>query len=169
MAAVLDWRLPELTTSNPGPLPWLPGIPEALHDHPVWGEYLALRAGLIPSLSPLASRGALLISKAPGLSWLSRALGQASPSSLKSQCGGPPTASIPEHRDQPVEPNSKRFPALWKQRLDRDIARSADSSGNARFDGPQAAHTALSRRHDDRPRPYQTPGRRPKGPAAPGR
>ena len=27
MAAVLDWRLPEPASSDPGPLPWLPGIP----------------------------------------------------------------------------------------------------------------------------------------------
>ena len=47
LAAVLDWRLPEPAFTDPGPLPWLPGIPKALHDHPVWGEYLAsaVRAG----------------------------------------------------------------------------------------------------------------------------
>jgi hypothetical protein len=33
---------------------------------------------------------------------------RAPPSSAKSQCGGPPTASIPKTRDQPEEPNSKR-------------------------------------------------------------
>jgi hypothetical protein len=38
MAAVLDWRLPEPAPADPGPLPWLPGIPEALQDHHVWGE-----------------------------------------------------------------------------------------------------------------------------------
>jgi hypothetical protein len=43
MAAVLDWRLPDPAATEPGPLPWLPGIPEALHDHPVWGQYLAPR------------------------------------------------------------------------------------------------------------------------------
>ena len=37
MAAVLYWRLTALTPSNPGPLPWLPGIPPTLHAHPVWG------------------------------------------------------------------------------------------------------------------------------------
>ena len=29
IAAVLYWRLPELAPVDPGPLPWLPGIPEA--------------------------------------------------------------------------------------------------------------------------------------------
>src|SRR4030095_13819245 len=44
MAAVLYWRLPALTPTNPGPLPWLPGIPPTLQAHSVWGAYLAKRA-----------------------------------------------------------------------------------------------------------------------------
>jgi hypothetical protein len=44
MAAVLYWRLPALTPTNPGPLPWLPGIPPTLHAHPVWGDYMAQRS-----------------------------------------------------------------------------------------------------------------------------
>src|SRR5215204_7661915 len=51
MAAVLYWRLPALTPTNPGPLPWLPDIPEALHDHPVWGHYLAKRSQLVADLA----------------------------------------------------------------------------------------------------------------------
>jgi hypothetical protein len=51
MAAVLDWRLPELTPTQPGPLPWLPGIPETLHAHPVWGDYLARRSQLVADLA----------------------------------------------------------------------------------------------------------------------
>ena len=51
MAAVLDWRLPEPASIDPGPLPWLPGIPQAIHDHPVWGEYLAKRSQLVADLA----------------------------------------------------------------------------------------------------------------------
>ena len=51
MAAVLYWRLPALTPTNPGPLPWLPGIPPTLHDHPVWGAYLAKRSQLVANLA----------------------------------------------------------------------------------------------------------------------
>ena len=51
MAAVLDWRLPEPAPTDPGPLPWLPGIPEVLHDHPVWGQYFAKRSQLITDLA----------------------------------------------------------------------------------------------------------------------
>jgi AAA domain len=46
MAAVLDWRLTALAPTNPGPLPWLPGIPSELEAHPVWGR---LSGKAIPS------------------------------------------------------------------------------------------------------------------------
>ena len=51
MAAVLYWRLPELAPADPGPLPWLPGIPETLRAHPVWGTYLAKRSQLVADLA----------------------------------------------------------------------------------------------------------------------
>ena len=51
MAAVLYWRLPALTPTNPGPLPWLPGIPPTLHAHPVWSNYLAKRSDLVADLA----------------------------------------------------------------------------------------------------------------------
>jgi hypothetical protein len=51
IAAVLYWRLSELTRTNPGPLPWLPGIPETLHAHPVWATYLAQRSQLVADLA----------------------------------------------------------------------------------------------------------------------
>jgi conjugative relaxase-like TrwC/TraI family protein len=51
MAAVLYWRLPELAPTNPGPLPWLPGIPETLRSHPGWGPYLTKRSQLVANLA----------------------------------------------------------------------------------------------------------------------
>ena len=52
-AAVLDWRLDDTGHRNaaPGPLPWLPGIPQGLRDHPVWGNYLAARSDLARTLA----------------------------------------------------------------------------------------------------------------------
>ncbi|MGU3438255.1 MobF family relaxase [Actinomycetes bacterium M1A6_2h] len=48
-AAVLDWRLDPSGThsSAPGPLPWLPAIPAAVHDLPEWGAYLDAREKLV--------------------------------------------------------------------------------------------------------------------------
>ncbi len=45
VAAVLDWRLDTTGThlAPPGPLPWLPGLPAPLAEHPQWGPYLSAR------------------------------------------------------------------------------------------------------------------------------
>jgi conjugative relaxase-like TrwC/TraI family protein len=51
MAAVLDWRLTALTPTDPGPLPWLRGIPPALQADPAWGGYLAKRSQLVAGLA----------------------------------------------------------------------------------------------------------------------
>jgi hypothetical protein len=93
MAAVLDRRLTPLTPTNPGPLPWLPGIPETLHDHPVWGAYLAKRPYWSPT-SPTRSK-TTPANVTPSQSGHHREATRPPPSSAKSQCGGPPTASSP--------------------------------------------------------------------------
>jgi len=52
IAAVLNWRLPEPTsTHGQPPLPWLPGIPQAINDHPDWRQYLTRRSQLIADLA----------------------------------------------------------------------------------------------------------------------
>jgi hypothetical protein len=52
-AAVLDWRLDDTGHRNAGsgPLPWLPGIPTRLRDHPEWGGYLTARSELVAALA----------------------------------------------------------------------------------------------------------------------
>jgi hypothetical protein len=167
MAAVLDWRLPELTPTNPGPLPWLPGIPPTLHAHPVWGPYLAKRSQLVADLADQVQDHACQGDAQPV--W-------APPGS------NPSTALIgeiavwraanginPQDPRPTGETHAETLPALWKQRLDRDIVRATNPPGDARGDERQAGRIALTRSDDDRPRPHQTPERRPNGPAAPGR
>jgi len=53
VAAVLDWRLDPTHTrrATPGPLPWLPGLPETLAIHSYWGEYLKQRRQHLVSAS----------------------------------------------------------------------------------------------------------------------
>src|SRR4029453_14395992 len=47
-AAVMGRRLDDTDNQNQlGPLPWLPAIPQRLHDHQTWGPYLAARARMV--------------------------------------------------------------------------------------------------------------------------
>jgi hypothetical protein len=167
MAALLAWRLREPTPTDPGPLPWLPGIPPTLHAQPVWGDYLAKRSQLVADLAGQVQDDACQSDGPPA--W-------ATPASH------PSTALIGEiavwRAANGINPQDPRptggtqletLPALWKQRLDRHIARATYPPPDARTDERQARLTALSRRHNDSQRWYQTPGRRPNGPAAPGR
>jgi AAA domain len=166
MAAVLDWRLPELTPTNPGPLPWLPGIPEPFHAHPVWGDYLAKRSQLVADLADQVQNDACQADSPP----------------VWSAAGNHPnTALIGEiavwRAANGINPQDPRptgggqletLPALWKQRLDRHIARATPPPADAVADERQARRTALSPR-DERQHPYQKPDRRPRGPSARGR
>jgi hypothetical protein len=167
MAAVLDWRLTPLTPTSPGPLPWLPGIPETLHAHPVWGAYLAKRSQLVADLAGQvqdhASQGDAEAVWAPQGSHPSTALiGEIAV--WRAANGINPQDPRPTGGGGQLETLS----ALWKQTLDRHIARSTDPASNARFDQRQAAHTAPRPWHDTQ-RPYQKAERRPKGPPMPGR
>ena len=167
MAAVLDWRLPEPTPTARGPLPWLPGIPPTLHAHPVWGDYLAKRSQLVADLANQVQDHARQSDGPPA--W-------AAPGSH------PSTDLVREiavwRAANGINPQDPRptggtqletLPALWKQHLDRQIARATYPPADARTDERQAGRTGPRRRHDDRRRPYQEGERRPSGPAAPGR
>ena len=166
MAAVLDWRLTALTPTDPGPLPWLPCIPPTLQADPVWGSYLAKRSQLVADLADQlqyqACQGdAEPISTPPG-SHLSTALvGDIA-------VWRAANAINPQDRRPTGGTQLETLPALWKQRLDRDIARATNPPADARADKPHAGRTAPSPR-DVRQRPYQQPERRPSGPSAPGR
>ena len=164
MAAVLYWRLPALTLTHPGPLPWLPGIPETLQAHPVWGPYLAKRSRLVADLADQVQDHTC----------------QADVEAVWAPSGSHPnTALIGEiavwRAANGINPQDPRptggtqletLLALWKQRLDRDIARSTYPPAEARADHRQAAHTTTFSPRDDRQRPYQKPERRPNGPSA---
>jgi hypothetical protein len=92
---------------------------------------------------------------------------QAPPSSVKSPCGGPPTASIPTTHDQPEEPNSKRsrpsgnnastckshMPPNNQQmrRPTNDRRNAPPSAGSARTTDPNGDRAGRPRR------PYSTP------------
>ena len=131
MAAVLYWRLPELTPTDPGPLPWLPGIPPTLHAHPVWGAYLAKRSQLVADLADQVQDHACQgdappVWAAPGSHPSTALVGEIAV--WRAANGINPQDPRPTGGGAQLE----TLPALWKQRLDRHIARSADPPGNAR-------------------------------------
>jgi conjugative relaxase-like TrwC/TraI family protein len=163
MAAVLDWRIPEPASTDPGPLPWLAGIPEALHDHPVWGEYLAKRAGLIADLAAHVRRDASERSTPPV--W---ATPGARPSvALVGEVDVWRAASGIDPKDhRPTGPGQvPTASALWQHHLDRSVADCSDDLSRLDVRAHQAA--SRNRRHEDQQRAPQPPITRPSSP--PGR
>jgi hypothetical protein len=166
MAAVLDWRLTALTPTDPGPLPWLPGIPSTLQADPVWGGYLAKRLQLVADLADqvqdhACQRDGPPAWAAPGIHPSIALIGQIAV--WRAANGINPQDPRPTGGTQ-----LETLPALWKQRLDRHIARATDPPAAGRADKRQARLTALSP-SDDRQRPHQKPEQRSSGPSAPGR
>jgi hypothetical protein len=163
IAAVLDWRLPEPAATDPGPLPWLPGIPTVLHDHPVWGQYLAKRSQLVTDLAnrirdhtrqdetqpvwaPPGSRPNLAIIGEVAV-W--RAANGIHPSDPRPTGAGQLSTA----------------PALWQHHLDRSLALgSHDNNGHLDIPGRQSAETSRDRRHQDRQRLSRPSAVRPNSP-----
>jgi hypothetical protein len=167
MAAVLYWRLPELASTNPGPLPWLPRIPSRVHAHPVWGDYLAKRSQLVTDLAGQVEDDVCQGDAQPA--WAPE--GRHPSTALIGEIAVWRAANgiNPQDPRPTGETQLETLPARWKQRLDRDVARATDPPADAKANERQTARTALSRSYDDRQRPHQTSGQRPNGPAAPGR
>jgi hypothetical protein len=120
MAAVLDWRLPEPASIDLGPLPWLPGIPETLHDHHVWGEYLAKRSQLVTDLANQVRDCASQISEQPvwaprGSHLTTAVLGEVA---LWRAANGVDT----QDRRPTGAGQLQGASALWQQNLDRAVA-----------------------------------------------
>ena len=120
-AAVLDWRLDDTGHRNaaPGPLPWLPGIPQGLRDHPVWGDYLAARSDLVRTLADQVGHRRRHRSARMGYPARRRACRAAS--SGRCRCGGPRCRSArrtgvppaPCSCRRPPGPGSSTSTAKW--------------------------------------------------------
>jgi conjugative relaxase-like TrwC/TraI family protein len=164
IASVLDWRLPEPASTDPGPLPWLPGVPPVLQDHHVWGQYLAKRSQLVIGLANQVRDCASHNSEQP----------------LWAPPGSHPTAALlgevavwraavgidPQDRRPTGAGQLQAASALWQQILDRDIAmcshRLGADVGERQIGGPSQDH-----RREDRHRMAPTravPRRVPPGP-----
>jgi AAA domain/TrwC relaxase len=164
MAAVLYWRLPELMPVDPGPLPWLPGVPETLQAHPIWGAYLTKRSQLLADLAgqirDLATRADDQPVWAPPGSHPSTAL-------IGDIAVWRAARGIDPQDQRPTGGHQLEAAAdLWKQHLDRDVARAIEPH-NSKVDQRQAPHKALRHSYDDIQRSHQRSG--PNAPSSPGR
>jgi hypothetical protein len=162
MAAVLDWRLPEPPTGEDGPLPWLPRIPQAVHDHPVWGEYLAKRSQLVINLAGHVRNQA----------------GQDGPQPAWAPAGSQPDVGIigeiavwrAANGIHPGDPRPtgaaqlQTASALWQHHLDRGLARGSNGRGPHEVRDREAAESSRDRRPEDRQRSSHRPASRPSSP-----
>jgi conjugative relaxase-like TrwC/TraI family protein len=121
MAAVLDWRLPEPSSIDSGPLPWLPGIPDALHDHHIWGPYLSGRSQLVIGLANQVRDRASQSSEEPV--WAPP--GSHASVALLREVEVWRAAVGVDHQDRrPTGAEQVNVAAaLWQQSLDREVAR----------------------------------------------
>jgi TrwC relaxase len=146
--------------------PWLPGIPTALHDHLVWGQYLAKRSQLVTDLADrirgyASQDDTQPVWAPPGSRPNAAIIGEVAV--WRAASGIHPSDPRPTGGTQ-----LETAPAIWKQRLDRDIARDTYHSADARGAEPGEGRSALSR-YGNRQPSYLRPARRPSGPSAPGR
>jgi conjugative relaxase-like TrwC/TraI family protein len=149
MAAVLNWRLPEPTsTHGQPPLPWLPGIPQAVNDHPDWRQYLARRSQLIADLADHIRHHADHDGTQPH--WVPQ------DSSLSAALIGEVAVwraanDIDAHDRRPTGP--KQMPtasAEWQQQLDRSITHASDYPANVDFRRQAVGSSFEGGRHEDR-------------------
>jgi hypothetical protein len=162
MAAVLDWRLPEPEATDPGPLPWLPGMPNPLHDHPVWGQYLAKRFQLVTDLANRIRGHA----------------GQDETQPVWAPPGSRPDRAIigevavwraangihPSDRRPTGAGQLQTASAFWQHHLDRSLARDTDDIGRLDIHQRPSAATRHDRRREDRQCLPQPPAIHPKSP-----
>ncbi|HET9777675.1 MAG TPA: hypothetical protein VFP81_00175 [Propionibacteriaceae bacterium] len=149
MAAVLNWRLPEPTSTNGRPpLPWLPGIPQAINDHPDWRQYLARRSQLIADLADHVRHHADDNGTQPH--WVPQG------SSLSAALFGEVAVwraanGIGPHDRRPTGPEQlPTASAEWQQQLDRSIADASDYPANFDFRRQVVGSTTEGGRHEDR-------------------
>jgi conjugative relaxase-like TrwC/TraI family protein len=142
MAAVLDWRLPEPASIEPGPLPWLPGIPSTLHDHHSWGEYLVKRSQLVIDLADQVRDCAGHSREQPV--WASP---RSHPSlALLSEVAvwRAAVGVDPQDRRPTGAGQLQTAAALWQQNLDQHVALSSNRIGTVvrkrQVDGPAQDH-----------------------------
>jgi hypothetical protein len=148
-AAVLNWRLPEPTsTHSRPPLPWLPGIPQAINNHPNWRQYLARRSQLIADLADHIRHHADHDGTQPH--WVPQ--GSSLGAALIGEVAVWRAANgVDPHDPRPTGPKQlPTAPAEWQQHLDRSITHASGYPANSDFRRQGVNSTFEGGRHEDR-------------------
>jgi DNA primase catalytic core len=116
-AAVLSWRLdsPHLRAVDPGPLPWLPGIPAALAQHPRWGTYLARRSAQVADLADQVATSAGQWSPTTAPVWAT-ALSDRDPRLAADLAVWRAALAVPETDPRPAGPDQPAAPRARHQK-----------------------------------------------------
>ena len=143
-AAVLDWRLDPtgLRNTGTGPLPWIPGIPATLADHPTWGPYLTQRHQLVTDLAGHVRDLAL---EGPPPAWVAARGTSLPPEAIADMDVWRAATCVPVSDLRPtVERQFGTAAARWRRRLDRQVATghspAMDEWGPLRHPHPRPCH-----------------------------
>jgi DNA primase catalytic core len=123
-AAVLDWRLDDtgLRNAGPGPLPWLPGIPEALAAREQWGPYLAARSARVADLAGQV-RAAAEAGSGPSPAWARQGGGRLPAGVLGEVAVWRSAMQVdPADRRPTGTPQMQKAAMIWQRGLDRRLA-----------------------------------------------
>ena len=126
-AAVIDSRIHDINKLiGPGPLPWLPGIPHRIANHPNWGPYLIARSHLVTQLADQVR------SNAEGDTPAWAAVARSVPAELIADAAcEPPPRSTPPTCDPPGHPTRQRCSRLAT--ATRQATRRRDTHADLRW------------------------------------
>jgi len=122
-AAVIDGRLDDtgLRSAGTGPLPWLPGVPQALVEDPVWGPYLAGRAAAVRALTAQVAAHATTTALP---AWARQGQARPSPDLLADVAVWRAATAVPATDRRPTGPTQRaKAPHRWQAQLDTALAR----------------------------------------------
>ena len=126
-AAVLDWRLPDPGSAGPGPLPWLPGIPEPLQSDPHWRAYLAARSNLVTTLAAQVRHQATDMPNAP--TWWPQGQSLPTPDLLGDLAVWRAANTVPDSDHRPTGPTQPaKAQNRWQHELDAHLGNTSTTT-----------------------------------------
>ena len=145
-AAVLDWRLPDPGSTGTGPLPWLPGIPQTLHNDRHWGPYLTARCALVTTLADVVRHQATDMTNTPP--WWPQRRSLPTPDLLGDVVVWRAANAVPDSDHRPTGPTQRaKAQHRWQHELDTRL-RSGNTATIA--DWTSLIHTLVpATRRDD--------------------